>query len=247
MSPPAAPRLLAILGYHKIGPPPPEGWETWSYIPEATFAGHLGHLRDNGWQVLDLRAFLRGLATPDELPAQAALLTFDDGYRSNLTVAVPWLRRFGYPAVLFIPTDFIGGRNTFDEGVEPEEPICTWEELRALENCGVAVQSHGASHRALSGLGPAELGAELVQSRAVLEDGLGRPVEVFCYPYGDGGKDPERVSLALRRAGYRAACLYGGSPNRVPPADAYRLTRLAMGPDTDLPAALRGHEQGAPA
>jgi peptidoglycan/xylan/chitin deacetylase (PgdA/CDA1 family) len=232
------PRRLAILGFHKIGPPPAGGWETWSYVPEATFAGYLGHLRDAGWRVLDLAAFLAGLEAPGELPERAALLTFDDGYRSNLAVAVPWLRRFAYPAVMFVPTAFLGGRNTFDDGVEPEEAICGWDELRALERAGVAVQSHGVSHRALSGLDPAEAEAELRRSRAALEDGLGRPVTVFCYPYGDGGRDPAGVAAALRRAGYRAACLYGGGPNPVPPADVYRLARLAMGPDTDLAAAL---------
>jgi hypothetical protein len=33
--------------------------------------------------------------------------------------------------------------------------------------------------------------------------------------------------------------LYGGGPNRLPAADPYRLTRLAVGPDTDLQAELR--------
>ena len=75
-------QVLAILGYHKIGKPPPGGWETWFYIPEGTFANHLSHLREHGWQVIDLATFLRGLAVPESLPERAALLTFDDGYRS---------------------------------------------------------------------------------------------------------------------------------------------------------------------
>jgi peptidoglycan/xylan/chitin deacetylase (PgdA/CDA1 family) len=232
--------LLAILGFHKIGPAP-GGWETWSYIPEETFAGYLHLLRETGWQVIDLAAFLRGLTAPEILPRRSALLTFDDGYHSNLTVAVPWMRRFGCPAVMFVPTDFIGGKNSFDADVEPEETICTWDELRELEHAGVAVQSHGCSHRAFSELSRAEQQGELVRSRAILEDGLGRPVEVFCFPFGDEGREPSSTADALRHAGFRAACLYGGGPNRVPLTDAYRMTRLAMGPDTDLGTAL---EQG---
>jgi peptidoglycan/xylan/chitin deacetylase (PgdA/CDA1 family) len=231
-------RTLAILGFHKIGPAP-GGWETWSYVPETTFAGHLAYLREAGWQVIHLAAFLDGLGEPERLPEKAALLTFDDGYRSNLTVAVPWLRRFGYPAVMFVPTDFIGGQNSFDTDVEPEEAICDWDELRELEHAGVAVQSHGASHRAFSSLTPTEQEREMLASKAVLEDGLRRPVKVFCYPYGDAGGNPEKVGRALRRAGYRAACLYGGGPNPFPPVDVFRLARIAMGPDTDLAAELR--------
>ena len=104
-------RNLAILGYHKIGEPPPGGWPTWFYVPEEIFVGHLSYLREHGWQVIDLLALLRGITAPETLPERAALLTFDDGYRSMLTVALPWLLRFGYPAVLFVPTDYIGGFN----------------------------------------------------------------------------------------------------------------------------------------
>ena len=232
-------KTLAILGYHKIGEPSPGGWETWFYIPEATFIGQLRALRQDGCEVIDLATCLAGLAAPDALPERAALLTFDDGYRSMRDVALPCLRPFGYPAVLFVPTDFIGGRNTFDAGNEPDEPICGWDDLRELDRWGVSVQSHGVSHRPFSDLEPAEREAELLRSRAALEAGLGKPVEVFAYPYGDAGRDAAAVEALLQRTGYRAACLYGGGPISLPAADPYRLARVAMGPDTDLRAALR--------
>jgi peptidoglycan/xylan/chitin deacetylase (PgdA/CDA1 family) len=231
-------RVLAILGYHKVGAPSAGAWETWYYVPRPTFVAQLGYLRDDGWSVIDVATMLRGLEAPAGLPARAALITFDDGYRSVLEVALPCLQEFGYPAVHFVPTDFIGGRNWFDGGAEPEEPICDWDELRELERQGVSVQAHSASHPHFSALGPAALEEELARPRRVLEDGLGRPVEVFAFPYGDDGSDPLATGRALRRAGYRAACLYKGGPNRVPVANPYRLTRLAMGPDTDLRAEL---------
>src|SRR5215204_3308998 len=123
-------RSLAILGYHKIGEPPPGGWQTWFYVPEEIFVAHLNYLREHGWQVIDLLALFRGITAPESLPERAALLTFDDGYRSMRTVALPWLLRFGYPAVLFVPTDYIGGLNGFDTGYEPQEAICDWDDLR---------------------------------------------------------------------------------------------------------------------
>jgi peptidoglycan/xylan/chitin deacetylase (PgdA/CDA1 family) len=243
-------RTLAILGFHKIGEPPSDGWETWFFIPETTFAEQLKFLQENDWQVIDREAFLRGLKAPEDLPERAALLTFDDGYRSMRTVALPWLIRFGYPAILFVPTDFIGGRNTFD-AAEPEGAICDWDDLAELERWGVSVQSHGATHRPFSQLAPADLEEELHRSKAALEEGLGKRVDVFSYPYGDDGvssypygdarANPQvlrQVQEALKRIGYRAACLYGGDANRLPGADPYRLTRLAMGPDTQLHAEL---------
>src|SRR5262245_30127991 len=108
------PPLLAILGFHKIGEPPAGRHRTWFYVPEATFATQLAQLDDEDWTVLDLDAFLRGLTAPETLPPRAALLTFDDGYQSLLEVALPWLRRFNYPAVAFVPTAFVGGVSSFE-------------------------------------------------------------------------------------------------------------------------------------
>jgi peptidoglycan/xylan/chitin deacetylase (PgdA/CDA1 family) len=231
---------LAILGYHKIGEPPSDSWQTWFYVPEQVFVGHLSYLHKQGWQVIDFLALLRGITVPESLPERAALLTFDDGYRSMRTVALPWLLRFGCPAVLFVPTDYIGGLNGFDAGYEPEEPICDWDDLRELERLGVSIQSHGASHRSFSKLGLLEQEEELARSKTILEAGLEKPVEVFAYPYGDGGTEPRLTGRALERVGYRAACLYKGGPNPLPIEEPYRLTRLALGPDSDLQVALEG-------
>ena len=227
-------RKVAILGFHKIGAPPLHGWETWFYIPEETFASQLSYLKENRWQVIDLAAFMRGLKSPESLPERSALLTFDDGYRTMREVALPWLRRFDYPAVLFVPTNYIGGRSLFGLDEEPEEAICDWDDLRELETNGVAVQSHSASHRPFSELNAAEQEEELIKSKSVLEARLNRAVEFFSFPYGDNGTDPELTRCALERAGYRAACLYGGGPEVLPVTDAFQLSRLAMGPDTDL-------------
>lgn len=227
--------VVAILSFHKIGEPPP-GWRSWFYVPEETFAGFLHQLREAGWAVIDVPTFLRALVQPDSVPPRVAMITFDDGYRSMREAALPWLKRFAYPAVLFVPTEYIGGRNTFDAGVEPDEAICDWDDLLALEAADVSVQSHAASHRRLSDLTPTEQEDELRRSKVALEAGLGTAVRLIAFPYGD----PPNDTTALAAAGYQAAFLYGGGPVRLPVTDAgtYRLERLAMGPDTDLAAEL---------
>jgi peptidoglycan/xylan/chitin deacetylase (PgdA/CDA1 family) len=229
----SAPRV-AVLSFHKIGvpPPPPAGWESWFYIAEDVFVGYLETLRREGWAFLDLAAFLEGLAAPGTLPARSALLTFDDGYKSMRQIALPLLQRFAAPGVVFMPSDHIGASNVFDLGHEPEEPLCDWDDLRALEAGGVAVQSHGASHRSFSDLTTAERAAELSRSKAVLEEGLKRPVDSIAFPYGDAGPDADHGQVAA--AGYRAAFLYQGGPVTLPLADPFRIERLAMGADSDL-------------
>lgn len=233
-------RTVAILGYHKIGDPPPDSWPTWSYVPELIFAEQLRYLYENDWQVISLETFLTGLDEPETLSVNTALITFDDGYRTNLEIALPWLKRFSFPAVLFVPTAFIGGYNSFDAdiGYEPKEPICTWKELRELNRQGVSVESHGFSHRHFSGLSTMEQVAEVVQSKTLLEAGLDKRIDVFSFPYGDNGLNPEQTESIMMEAGYKAAFLYGGGPVDLSVAQRYTLTRVPVGPDTDLCFAL---------
>lgn len=232
-------RRVAILSFHKVGvpPPPPRGWESWFYVPQETFERFLEGLRMEGWDFIDLASFLEGLEDEETMPRRSALITFDDGYRSMRETALPSLRKFGAPSVLFVPTDHVGGHNAFDEGVEPTEPICDWNDLRFLKDNGVRIQSHAKSHRSFSTLDHEARVHELVRSKTVLEEQLGEPVETVAFPYGDPGPPDAHGEPAA--AGYSAAFTYRGSPISLPAADRYRIERIAMGPDTDLIGQLR--------
>lgn len=233
-------KRLAILSFHKIGEPTTGKGKTWFYISEDIFTGYLRYMKENDWAVIDYSLFIRALTLPDELPERSVLITFDDGYRSMREIVLPLLLRFEYPGVLFIPTKFIGGNNDFDIGVEPKEPICSWDDLAELERNGISVQSHGVSHRQFSELDLPQREEELYRSKVILEEKLGRAVEIFAYPYGDEGPDPQENTDLLKRIGYLAGCLYGGGPISLPIVQPFRLTRLAMGPDTNLEKALMG-------
>jgi peptidoglycan/xylan/chitin deacetylase (PgdA/CDA1 family) len=231
---------LAILSYHKVGEPAPGGWETWYYVPRDTFAGHLEQLRAGGWEPVDSALLLAALAGDEALPERAVHVTFDDAYRMLVQQALPVMAQHGFAGTVFVPTDYVGGFNDFDYGQsrEPREAICGWDDLARLQEGGIAVQSHGAAHRSFSDLADAELEAELARSKAAIEDHLGGAVEMLAFPYGDAGRDPSATSRLAQACGYRAACLYGGGPLDPAAADPFQLTRVAVGRDTDLVAAL---------
>ena len=230
---------LAILGFHKIGRPKDGSYPSWNYVSGERFTEYLRLLEEEGWTAIGLEAFLQALSGAAALPARSVLITFDDGYRSTLTEALPRLLDFSYPAVVFVPTAYVGGLNTFDADIEPEEDMCSWEELAELQRNGVSVQAHGVNHAPLSSLDEGGLLRELAGSKAELENRLGFPVEVFADPYGDAGH-PLLTSDLMAAVGYRAACLYGGGPfsfgDGAP--DPYRIPRLALGPDSNLAALL---------
>jgi peptidoglycan/xylan/chitin deacetylase (PgdA/CDA1 family) len=183
---------------------------------------------------------VQGLSEPDTLPLRAALLTFDDGYKTMLSIAAPCLREFGYPSVAFIPTQYVGGHNDWDRGREPREPICSWDDLRELEHCGCSIQSHSVRHELFDALSAHEQVEELNHSKAIIEAQLNKSVEIFAYPYGRVGSDTRTLREALQCAGYRAACLFPipGRASALAAEDVYFLPRLAMFASSNLLALL---------
>lgn len=237
-----AERLAAVLSYHKIGSPSPGGWETWYYVSEQTLGAHLEELRSGGWEFVDLDRFLAGLRAPTTLPPRSAVVTFDDAYQSLVSHALPVLCSFQCPAVVFVPTDYIGKTNGFDANThEPSEPICDWDDLVQLQHSGVSIQSHGVSHTAFSELDASRIADQLTDSKAILEAGIGTSIDAFAFPYGDRGGDPNATSGLVRSCGYDAAFLYGGGVADIATVDALGIPRLAMGSDTVLTALTGRH------
>jgi len=101
----------------------------------------------------------------------------------------------------------------------------TWDQLGQLADRGWDVGSHGLTHPNLNVLAEPDLDRELGQSRAVLVEHLGRPVDAFCYPYGDLDA---RVSAAVSRAGYGLAFSTRPGP-AGPEDDPLALPRISTG------------------
>jgi peptidoglycan/xylan/chitin deacetylase (PgdA/CDA1 family) len=197
---------LRVLMYHKVNDRPANPLT----VPVSLLDEQLAQLGELGYTVVDLDAVLDHYRSGVPLPRQPVLLTFDDGYRDNLENAAPLLRKYGYPAVLFVPVDYLDAA-----GVLPHEealasrgvlnPTLRWEELPEVEAAGIRVESHGLSHRVLAELEPAEAEHELEASKRLLEERLGRPVRAYAYVKGsEAHYRPEHVSL-VRSAGYELA------------------------------------------
>jgi peptidoglycan/xylan/chitin deacetylase (PgdA/CDA1 family) len=118
-------------------------------------------------------------------------VTFDDGYRDNLTLAAPVLLQHQIPFTVFVCTGFMR---------DASGNFLTATELRELAALpGVTIGSHGATHAPLTGLDDAALRNELASSKAEIEDATGRPVNAISYPHGAVDR---RVRNAAAAAGY---------------------------------------------
>src|SRR5438876_1439586 len=94
-----------VLVYHAIGEPPPGADSDDLFVQPAAFEEELLYLAAHR-RVLSLGTLLDGDLDRGK-PAVA--ITFDDGFRSVLTIAAPLLERFGFPATAFVTTRWLDG------------------------------------------------------------------------------------------------------------------------------------------
>jgi len=176
-------------------------------------------------RVLPLREAVATLGTMRA--SETAAITFDDGYLDFLEQAVPVLSECCLHSTVFVPADKLGKYNDWDSGRAPRRALMDAAQLRGLPSEIVEVGVHGFGHVRMNGLEPEALERETSVARRVLEDGAGRGVTLFAYPYGqldDFDADAER---AVRRAGFEAACSTHFGRGSLP-SERFRLRRVAV-------------------
>lgn len=153
-------------------------------ISPARFEQQLDWLARSG-RVVPLPETLNGASNG------AIAITFDDGYRDNLTVALPLLEKFNLPMTLFVVAGFVESDGYLSQA-----------ELREIsEHPLVTIGSHGLWHRHFNRITPDEARFELRESKRLLEDTIGRQVDLLAWPYGERNTEVEQLAA---ECGYRA-------------------------------------------
>lgn len=207
-----------ILTYHGVEPGPPP-----LFIEPPDFEAHLQVLADAHAVVLSVSALARGLRE-GTLPRRAVAITFDDGFASVVTEALPRLRRRGWPATVYCVAGFLGETNDWptQPAAVPRRRLASAGELVELVEAGFEIGAHTLRHPPLRQLSGDALQEELVGSQRLLEELVGTRVRTFACPYGDCAGEAAR--LLLQRT-YDAVC--GATPDTVGPATSpYRLPRI---------------------
>jgi peptidoglycan/xylan/chitin deacetylase (PgdA/CDA1 family)/glycosyltransferase involved in cell wall biosynthesis len=100
---------IRILYYHRVvATALPPGQLGPRPLTASEFEKHLRHLR-RFYNVIRVEEAVEFLASGREFPPNSVVITFDDGYRDNLTVALPALEKHALPAALFVVSGAIDG------------------------------------------------------------------------------------------------------------------------------------------
>ena len=190
---------IPILMYHAFTENPEE--ETDMILSTAAFREQLAALRDAGYTAVTYAELVDYVDGKAPLPEKPVLLSFDDGYRSNLTLAAPILEEFGMRACVAVIGVSVG-KDTYKDTGAAMYPHFSYEEARKYYERGIldfqshtydmhnnsldtdfrdgVLQKEGESDADYE----AALRSDWERSKAELEAGIGCRVFVMVYPFG---------------------------------------------------------------
>lgn len=200
--------MYHVLAQAPAGAPYPD-----LFVPPAELAAQTAWLEAHGYHAVTLGQVFAYWRRRVALPPKPIVLSFDDGYLSDYTVALPTLRRYHWPGVL----------NLLVKNIQPGD-ITSWQ-VRRLIAAGWEIDAHTLTHVDLTTVGAAQLQREVAGSREELRRRFGQPVSFFCYP---AGKYDPQVVAAVRSAGYLGATTE--NPGFGRPDHAYTLARIRVDP-----------------
>jgi peptidoglycan/xylan/chitin deacetylase (PgdA/CDA1 family) len=196
-------------------------------ITPADFEAQMKELKDKNIPVIGLQDFLAWKRGEKSIPPKSAIITLDDGWLTQYTVAWPILKKYNYPFTMFIYTEGLRPGGHFAGG-----GMMTWDQLAEMRDANVDIQAHSATHQdmrrrfdaiAKKKLSEEEYGIWLRNETAgvkkALQDRLGIRVNAFAVPYG---KHDDIVRKAVMDAGYEAlftvygqTLTFGSAPDQL--------------------------------
>ncbi len=213
-------------------------------VPPGHFREQMELLADGPYTVVtedDLHTMLdRGVP----LPANAVLITFDDGYANTVTTALPVLDRYRLPALMAVCGGYLGAERP-RHVPHPVQEMADLDQIQLWAASGRAVAAHSYTHRNLTSLSDRALDWQTAGDHEVLTDLLGRPPRTFAYPYG-------AYDARVQRAVAARYPLALATDDHHPPdlSHPYALSRIQVDPGWSLHAfrtALDSHTAPAAA
>jgi peptidoglycan/xylan/chitin deacetylase (PgdA/CDA1 family) len=172
---------VAVLGYHDLGENLPE---TAMRIHTSKFRKQMESIRQLGIPVIPMEEFISWKNGDRDIPKNAIVITFDDGWKSVYTDAYPILKELGFPFTIYLYKNYIDGGGK----------ALTSAMIEEMKRNGATIGSHSVSHPypvtvksfRKKGAIPydAYLRKEMGESKRFLEDKFRTKVTTYAYPGG---------------------------------------------------------------
>lgn len=178
------------------------------------FAEQMAYLFQSRRQVMNITEARSLTTNPQQFPtSNPVVLTFDDGYETDYTIAAPILYSYQFNATFFVIAGAIG-----------KPGFLSAAQLRELRQQGFEIGCHSMTHKYLTDLSDRELTTEIVEAKDRLQQLLGEPMAHFSCP---GGRWSDKIALAVKTAGFSTLSTSKTGTNSSS-ANPYALNRISM-------------------
>jgi peptidoglycan/xylan/chitin deacetylase (PgdA/CDA1 family) len=182
-------QMVPILCYHQFSK---KRSTSKIILSEETFDQQMAYLKENGYHVISLDTLQNFVNYKRRPPKKSVVITIDDGWKTVKTIAVPILKKYGFKATLFIYTDLIKSKSN--------NMTLSWDEIKEMvDEGGIEVQSHTASHADLTKLTEESLERELEGAQRIIKENIGITPTYLAYPYGTFN---DQVIDKMKKYGY---------------------------------------------
>ena len=204
-----------IVMYHSVGK---EGETLNGYggklnVTPAAFEKQMKFLHRFNYNVIPLTEFIERIKKRERIPHKTVAITFDDGLKNNFLNAYPILKKYNFPATIFVGLNFVGKEN-----------FLTWDDMKTMQEDNISIGSHTVSHRWLPSLSEENIKKELRDSKKILEGVIGCEIKTLSYPLGAHNETVKRIA---RGAGYLGA-VSTNPGRRKPKDDIFALKRIRI-------------------
>jgi peptidoglycan/xylan/chitin deacetylase (PgdA/CDA1 family) len=203
--------VVPILMYHHVGIP--SGKWRLNTVSEKSFEHQMAFIKRHGFQVVSFDHLVTGMKEGQQFARNTVVLQFDDGYEDNYKYAFPILKKYGFPAMVFLVSDWV------------DTPDClTWDQVKEMEKYNFLAEAHTRHHVYLPKASLAQAQDEIAGSKKIIEDHLGHSIDYFAYPTGGFTEETKRL---VQEAGYKAAVTTHRGRDKFN-VDLYELKRIHM-------------------
>lgn len=188
---------VPILGYHEVSEYIERNEKIRSMHPSyclstGQFESQVEYLYNGKFKSLSLAELLKRNTFDLQNRDKRVVITFDDGHVGNFIYAFPILKKFNFVATFFVTVNWIGNSK-----------MLNWEQLVEMSKSGMSIQSHGMIHTPLASLSKGEIKYELLKSKEIIEDKIGKEVKFLSVPHGS---IDSRCKEIAKEIGYQGIC-----------------------------------------
>lgn len=201
------------------------------------------YLKQEGYTTLHF-SDLQGMKSPKDFPEKAIIITFDDVYVNQLDYAYPLLKAYGLKACFYIPFEYVGETDSWNNGLEP---IMNIDQLKSLNPETIELGLHSFSHYNFSEISLSEIDLDFEKCEAFITHNKLPVSNVFAYPYGKypKGKEEQANFFNLLKS-YKIAygLRIGNRINTFPFKNNYEVQRIDIKGEDSLNVFKKKIEKG---